>query len=59
MTNLERYQSMSAEEFASEFWEDLCDKVVARDFDTCETSEYFPKCLVDYLNAEYKGEDDG
>lgn len=55
MTNLERYQSMTAEEFAKEFWEVICDK---RDdvYEACDDS--CRRCLVDYLNAEYKEKDD-
>ena len=53
MTNLERYQSMSAEEFAEFFHSAMCWKL-----STCLTKVGNCKeCILNHLNAEYEQED--
>lgn len=51
MTNLERYQSMSAEEFAERFFESICLHIPCSDNGDCD------KCIINHLNAEYEQEE--
>lgn len=51
MTNLERYQRMSAEEFAEFFHETFCHNTPTCRATRCE------ECKIKHLNEEYKEED--
>ena len=60
MTNLERYQSMSTEEFAEMFrLKSLCEYIRDENFVFCKRHPVCEKCILDFLNAECEGEDDG
>lgn len=48
MTNLERYQSMTAEEFGPMFFESICSRLPCTDDGICDD------CIINHLNAEYK-----
>ena len=48
MTNLERYQSMSAEGFEKMFFDSICISI------SCDDSPNCDKCIINHLNAEYK-----
>ena len=50
-TNLEHYQRMSAEEFAERFFESICLHIPCSNDGDCD------KCMINYLNAEYKEND--
>ena len=51
MTNLEHYQSMSAEEFEKMFYGALCMSIPCPEFGDCNV------CILDHLNAEYEQEE--
>lgn len=54
MTNLERYQRMSVEEFMEAFWTPLCNAAEK----SCAPERECEFCILSFLNAEYEEEDD-
>jgi hypothetical protein len=58
MTNLERYQSMSAEEFAEAFGDNsICAEIRYRHSNFCEGQSACEECVLEFLRAEYKEDD--